>query len=196
MISYLIKFIAFIVMIIISPIIIFAMAIIFIEDGSPILFVQRRIGKNEKQFNIFKLRTMNKDTPNKGTHEISQNNYLRSGSILRKTKIDELPQVLNYLKGDINLIGPRPGLPSQHDLTAYRKLNNVFKIKPGITGLAQVLGYDMSNPKLLSEIDDLYIKKKSITLDINIFFATFIHINRVRIKNKFKNELKEIHDDI
>ena len=196
MISYLMGFFAFIGLILISPLIIFAMAIIFIEDGSPVLFVQRRIGKNEKPFNIIKLRTMNKNTPNKATHEISQNNYLRSGSILRKTKIDELPQVLNYLKGDINLIGPRPGLPSQNDLITYRKLNNVFKIKPGITGLAQVLGYDMSNPELLSRIDGLYINKKSITLDINIFIATFFHVYRVKIKNKFKKELKEIHNDI
>ena len=196
MINNLIKLIAFTGVIIISPIIIFAMVIIFIEDGWPIFFVQKRIGKNEKQFNIIKLRTMNKDTPNKGTHEISKKNYLRSGSILRKTKIDELPQILNYLRGDINLIGPRPGLPSQNELTAYRKLKNVFKIKPGITGLAQVLGYDMSNPKLLSKIDDLYINNKSIALDINIFIATFFHIFRARIRNKLKNQLNEIHNDI
>ena len=85
-----------------------------------------------------------------GTHDVGKDNFLKCGFFLRNLKIDELPQILNYLFGDINLIGPRPSLPSQKELESHRLANNIFNIKPGITGLSQVLGYDMSNPKRLS----------------------------------------------
>tara|TARA_B100000780_G_C20994615_1_gene397823 strand:- start:473 stop:892 length:420 start_codon:yes stop_codon:yes gene_type:complete len=117
---------------------------------------------------------MHNETPNLGTHEVSTDNYLKTGSFLRKLKIDELPQILNYLKGDLNLIGPRPGLPSQSKLKEIRLAKDIFDVKPGITGLSQVLGYDMEDPLTLSKVDNIYIKKRNIRIDLLIFLATFI----------------------
>ena len=166
------------------PVILLSALLIFIEDGFPIIFIQDRIGKDEKIFKIFKLRTMKKNTPIKATHDVSKENYLFFGSYLRKFKIDELPQLINYFKNDIYLIGPRPCLPSQINLIQERRLNQITSLKPGITGLSQVMGYDMSNPVILSKVDGLYIVNKSIKLDVYIFLATFIKF--------FKNKLRKI----
>ena len=152
MMKYLIKIFIFIGFIFVIPIILFSLVLVFFEDGSPLIFTQKRLGKNKKIFKIYKFRTMKKNTPSKGTHEVEKDNYLFVGSILRKTKIDELPQLLNFFRGDINLIGPRPGLDNQHELKKLRDEYNVYTVKPGITGLSQVLGYDMSNPKYLQKL--------------------------------------------
>ena len=138
---------------------------------------------------------MYKDAPNLGTHEVSNLHYLKIGSILRKLKIDELPQVVNYLKGDINLIGPRPGLPNQYELTKYRDENNIFAIVPGISGLSQILGFDMSNPRLLAKVDLLYIRDKSIKLDLLIFVATFFKPFRKKLLGKYQNEIVKFNED-
>ena len=130
--------------------------------------------------------------PNLGTHEVSSSNYLKVGSILRKLKIDELPQVINFIKGDINLIGPRPGLPSQSDLKKFRLANDIFNTTPGITGLAQVLGYDMSHPEKLAKIDCLYISNKNLKLDLIIFFATFFKSFKKELSVMFLEEIKRI----
>ena len=138
---------------------------------------------------------MYKDTPSLGTHEVSEMHYLKVGSVLRILKIDELPQVINYLKGDINLIGPRPGLPNQSDLTRHREDNDIFSITPGITGLAQVLGYDMSNPSLLAKVDRMYIQNQSIKLDLLIFIATFFHPFRKELSKKFENKIMKFKEE-
>lgn len=197
MINILIKLIAAASLLIISPIILLSMILIYLEDGYPVNFIQERLGKNQKYFFIYKLRTMKKNTPNRGTHEVNLNNYLNIGIILRKFKIDELPQVLNYIKGDLNLVGPRPGLPSQKELTKSRMARNIFDIKPGITGLSQVLGYDMSNPELLSKVDLLYINNQTTGLKIDILIATFFRKYTKRIEKKFIEDLKIIkgYDD-
>ena len=135
---------------------------------------------------------MHRETPSLGTHEIKKDQYLKSGTILRKFKIDELPQVLNFIIGDINLIGPRPGLENQKELLNFRRSKNIYEIKPGITGLGQVLGYDMSDPKLLSEVDSLYMEEKSILLDLQIFFATFFKMFKINLKNKFESDITVI----
>ena len=177
------------------PIILICIFFILIEDGLPAIFVQERLGKNLKKFNIYKLRTMYRSAPNLGTHEVSSSNYLKVGSILRKLKIDELPQVINFIKGDLNLIGPRPGLPSQAELKKFRLANEVFDITPGITGLAQVLGYNMSNPEKLAKIDKLYIDNKNFKLDLMIFFATFFKSLRKGLSIMFLEEINEIESE-
>ena len=187
--NFILKILAAIGLVIISPLIIVSAFFIFFEDGMPIFFIQERIGKNEKIFKLFKIRTMLISTPSKGTHQINDNQLLKSGRMFRKLKIDELPQILNFVFGDLNLVGPRPGLPIQKELFNYRKSKNVFLIKPGITGLGQVLGYDMSNPKLLAEIDNLYMINRSFVLDLNIFFATFFNFFKVKLKKKFNAEI-------
>jgi lipopolysaccharide/colanic/teichoic acid biosynthesis glycosyltransferase len=192
MINLILKIFAGLGLIALSPIILICIFIIIIEDGLPAIFVQERLGKNLKNFNIYKIRTMHLNTPNLGTHEVSSSSYLKIGFILRKLKIDELPQVINFLKGELNLVGPRPGLPSQEELKKFRLNSRVFDINPGITGLAQVLGYDMSNPEKLAKIDSLYIEKKSIKLDLIIFFATFIKSYRKKLLTTFAEEIKVI----
>ena len=183
------RILAFVGFVILSPIITISCLLILLEDGFPLLFIQKRIGKYEEVFKIFKIRTMHTSTPSLGTHEISSKHYLKIGNILRNLKIDELPQIINFVVGDINLVGPRPGLENQIELLHHRRLNKVFTVKPGITGLSQVLGYDMSNPELLSKIDNLYIEKQSAFLDIEIFFATFFRRIRNNLKNKFEKDI-------
>ena len=160
-------------LLLIAPVLFFAAIAIFIEDGMPIFFIQERIGKNKLIFKIFKLRTLKLEAPNIGTHELDQKYKLKSGKLIRKIKLDEFPQLINVLKGEINLVGPRPGLVSQINLMESREAKRIFDVKPGITGLSQVLGYDMSNPKKLAEIDKIYIEKKSVLIDFLILLGTF-----------------------
>ena len=192
MINLILKVLASAGLLFVLPIILICIFFILIEDGLPAIFVQERLGKNLKKFNIYKLRTMYRSAPNLGTHEVSSSNYLKVGSILRKLKIDELPQVINFIKGDINLIGPRPGLPSQSDLKKFRLANDIFNTTPGITGLAQVLGYDMSHPEKLAKIDCLYISNKNLKLDLIIFFATFFKSFKKELSVMFLEEIKRI----
>jgi len=174
----------------VSPIILISIFIILCEDGLPVVFIQRRYGKKMKVFNLIKIRTMYKTAPNLGTHEVENSYYLKFGSILRKFKIDELPQLLNVVKGDLDLIGPRPGLPNQLELRKAREEYNIFSVNPGITGLSQVLGFDMSNPKILAKLDSIYISNKNFKLDILIFLATFSSIFRKKLEKQFNDEIK------
>ena len=142
MLNALLKILTLIGLIILMPIIAISAFLILLEDGRPVFFIQKRIGKDLKIFNIYKLRTMYKTTPSLGTHEVDKSNYLKIGSFLRLTKVDELPQLINFIKGELLLIGPRPGLDTQLKLKEERLKRNVFSFIPGISGLGQVLGYE------------------------------------------------------
>lgn len=190
--NVILKTLAFVGLTLLLPIIFITMIVVIIEDGFPVLFVQKRLGKNKKIITIYKIRTMKNTTPNLGTHEINNSYILKSSKFIRNLKIDELPQIVNYLIGDLNLIGPRPGLPNQYDLIKFRDKEKIFDITPGITGLSQVLGYDMSNPELLAKIDKLYIENKSLKLDLMIFLSTFFPFLRKNIKIFFSQELKKL----
>lgn len=192
--NMLLRLLAFIGILALSPLIIVASIFIFFEDGLPVFFNQKRIGKNEKIFTLLKIRTMHKDTPNLGTHEININSYLKIGKILRDFKIDELPQIINFIIGDLNLVGPRPGLPNQIKLLNFRRKHNVYDVKPGITGLGQILNFDMSNPEMLAKIDNLYIENKGNFLDFKIFIATFLKNFRSSIYEDFKHEIEIIQE--
>ncbi len=174
--------ICLIALLVLFPIIVICGLLVIIEDGLPVIFKQARLGKDKKEFMIYKLRTMKKNVPSLGTHEIDSTLYLRVGSLLRISKLDELPQLFNVISGDLNLVGPRPGLPNQTDLKESRANKNIFLIKPGITGLGQVTGYNMSNPPLLSEVDKVYMDSKSMLLDIKILIATFTPLFRKQLK--------------
>ena len=141
---------------ILSPLIIFIYILCFIESGKPI-FVQERVGKNLKPFHLYKFRTMLVNTPSLSSHLINRNSVTKIGKFIRLLKIDELPQLLNVIKGEMSLIGPRPCLYNQEKLIKERKKNNVFSVKPGITGLAQIKGIDMSMPQYLAKIDAFMI---------------------------------------
>ena len=131
------------------------------DTGSPI-FRQVRIGHHQKPFTLVKFRTMTVDTASVATHLASSASITRFGHFLRKTKLDELPQLWNVLKGEMSLVGPRPGLFNQEELTEERAKRGVFDVRPGITGLAQVNEIDMSTPALLAETDQRMIQ--SLTL--------------------------------
>lgn len=134
------------------PFLVVIYAIGLFDSGSP-LFFQERIGRNKKKFILIKYRTMSIDTASVASHLASSSSITTFGHFLRKTKIDELPQLWNVLKGEMSLVGPRPGLFNQQELIDERDALGVFTVLPGITGLAQVSGVDMSTPKLLAQTD-------------------------------------------
>jgi len=140
------------------PFLILLFLIGLFDTGSPV-FRQERIGRFERSFTLVKFRTMQKDTPSVASHLSDSLKITKFGSFLRKTKLDELPQLWNVLKGDMSLVGPRPGLLNQKELRRARKVRGVFNARPGITGLAQVSGIDMSTPELLAEIDAEMLKR-------------------------------------
>ncbi len=131
------------------------------DTGSP-LFRQERVGRHQKPFVLVKFRTMKIDTASVASHLASSASITRMGAFLRKTKLDELPQLWNVLKGEMSLVGPRPGLFNQQELTTERAQRGVFDVRPGITGLAQVSDIDMSTPKLLAETDQRMIRELTL----------------------------------
>ena len=163
---------------VILPFLVIASILICLEDGFPVFFKQKRIGLHKKIFTIYKIRTLKRNSPQVGTHEIEDHYKLTVGRIVRTLKLDEFPQLFNVIRGDLNLIGPRPGLESQLALEEARMVQGVFETKPGITGLAQVLGYDMSTPEMLAKVDKLYVNHKSMKLNTIIFLGTFFKYPR------------------
>ncbi|OYQ77606.1 lipid carrier--UDP-N-acetylgalactosaminyltransferase [Wohlfahrtiimonas chitiniclastica] len=131
------------------------------DSGSP-LFLQKRVGKHKKPFTLVKFRTMQKDTASVASHLASTTSITKMGHFLRKTKLDELPQLWNVLWGSMSLVGPRPNLYNQIELIEARDRLNVYNVRPGITGLAQINEIDMSTPELLAETDAQMIKTMSL----------------------------------
>lgn len=143
------------------PILLIVVIIGLFDTGSPV-FIQTRVGKNKQPFKLIKFRTMSVDTKSVASHLASNASITKLGAFLRKTKIDELPQLINVLKGEMSLVGPRPNLFNQEELIAERDKLGVYDILPGVTGLAQVQNIDMSTPQLLAETDKRMID--SLTL--------------------------------
>lgn len=141
------------------------------DTGSPI-FRQVRVGRHQKPFTLVKFRTMKVDTVSVATHLASSASITRFGHFLRKTKLDELPQLWNVLKGEMSLVGPRPGLFNQEELTEERAKRGVFDVRPGITGLAQVNEIDMSTPALLAETDQKMIQSLTVVDYFKYIFMT------------------------
>jgi O-antigen biosynthesis protein WbqP len=144
-----------------------------LDTGSPI-FQQQRVGRWRKSFTLVKFRTMRKDTASVATHLADASAVTPFGAFLRRTKLDELPQLWNVLKGEMSLVGPRPCLPSQHDLIDARELLGVFDVRPGITGLAQVSGIDMSTPQLLAETDARMLASLNLASYFGYVFSTIV----------------------
>lgn len=141
------------------------------DTGSPV-FRQMRVGRHQKPFTLVKFRTMKVDTASVATHLASSASITRFGHFLRKTKLDELPQLWNVLKGEMSLVGPRPGLFNQEELTEERAKRGVFDVRPGITGLAQVNEIDMSTPALLAETDQKMIQSLTVMDYFKYIFMT------------------------
>lgn len=146
---------------------------IAIESKASPLFFQLRLGRHERPFYLVKVRTMRQSTPNMASHEIDSLHILTTGRLLRRLKIDELPQIWNVLSGTMSFVGPRPGLPNQLELLEARKECGVFALLPGITGIAQINGVDMSTPEKLARMDALYAGEWSLFRDLNILWVTF-----------------------
>lgn len=172
------RLIALVVLIILSPIFLAAALIIYIEDGSPVLFKQKRVGENYTFFYIYKFRSMKKNTPNLATHLLTnpEQYLLNIGGILRKLSLDELPNLINIIKGEMVFVGPRPALYNQDDLMALRVVAGVDKLKPGITGWAQINGRDEISIEAKVSLEKEYLERKSVWFDLVIVVKTFTNV--------------------
>ena len=156
-----------------SPLLVLFILIGLFDTGSPI-FHQQRLGRNQKPFTLIKLRTMRVGTASVASHLASADSITSFGHFLRRTKLDELPQLWNVLKGEMSLVGPRPGLFNQEELTEARQRHGVFAVRPGITGLSQINEIDMSTPELLAQTDAEMIRTTSIINYFKYIFLTVI----------------------
>ena len=153
------------------PLLLIITVIGYFDTGSPI-FLQTRVGRNKKPFTLIKFRTMAVETASVATHEVDRTSITKLGKFLRGTKLDELPQLINVLKGEMSLVGPRPGLFSQAELLEQREKHGVYSVRPGITGLAQISEVDMSTPAQLAELDAKMIRTLTIADYFKYILAT------------------------
>jgi O-antigen biosynthesis protein WbqP len=151
---------------------------ILIEDGFPAFFTQKRVGINYSFFNIYKFRSMKKNTPNVATHLLTNPDQylLKIGKLIRKTSLDELPNLINIIKGEMVFVGPRPALYNQQYLMEFRVATGVSKLKPGITGWAQINGRDEISIAEKVKLEQEYLNKKSFLFDIEILIKTFTNV--------------------
>ena len=174
------RLIALILIIILSPVFFLVALAILIEDGFPVFFRQKRVGANYTFFMIYKFRTMKKNTPNVATHLLKnpKQYLLKSGGLLRKLSIDELPNLINIVKEEMVFVGPRPALYNQDDLMALRITAGVKKLKPGITGWAQINGRDEISIEEKVAYEKEYLQRKSVWFDLKIVVLTFTSVLR------------------
>jgi lipopolysaccharide/colanic/teichoic acid biosynthesis glycosyltransferase len=166
------------------PLILAIFVIGYLANRSP-LFFQQRVGKSLLPFTLVKFRTMSPGTQSVGTHLVDSTSVTKLGHFLRKTKLDELPQLFNVLLGNMSLVGPRPCLPNQLELIAERDKRGVYTVRPGITGLAQIYDVDMSTPKKLARYDSVMIKNLNLRLYLRLLVATVLgRGSGDRIRNK------------
>ena len=169
---------ALVILIVLSPIFLFVAFAILIEDGYPFFFNQKRVGINYSFFKIYKFRSMKKNTPNVATHLLTNPDQylLKIGKFIRKTSLDELPNLINIVKGEMVFVGPRPALFNQDDLMEFRVATGVSKLNPGITGWAQINGRDELSIAKKVQLEKEYLNKKSFLFDIEILIKTFTNV--------------------
>ncbi|WP_447405948.1 sugar transferase [Clostridium perfringens] len=167
-----------IAIIVFSPIILIISLLVKLTSKGPVFFKQRRIGKNNEEFNILKFRSMRIDTPNVATHLLKDPSVFITplGKFLRKTSLDELPQLINILKGEMSIVGPRPALYNQYDLRDMRTEVGVHKLVPGLTGWAQINGRDEIPLEEKVALDKEYMNIQNFWLDIKIIFMTVFKV--------------------
>jgi len=172
------RLIALFLLVLLSPIFLVVALFIIIEDGFPVFFLQKRVGVNYSFFMIYKFRSMKKNTPNVATHLlVNPSQYLlKTGSFLRKTSLDELPNLINILKGEMVFVGPRPALYNQDDLMELRINAGVDTLKPGITGWAQINGRDEISLIQKVKLEKEYLEKKNFLFDCKIVISTFTNV--------------------
>ena len=160
-------------LILLSPVLVILYVLGLFDTGSP-LFFQQRVGKQQKVFTLIKFRTMPVDTQSVATHLVGAHSVTKFGHFLRRTKLDELPQLVNVIKGDMSLVGPRPCLSNQEDVIRERVKRSVFDVRPGITGLAQIREVDMSTPVELAELDSEMMSTMSVTRYFTYIIKTIL----------------------
>ncbi|MBO5283047.1 MAG: sugar transferase [Lachnospiraceae bacterium] len=168
-------------LIVLSPVFLLLIAAIKLDSPGPVLFRQKRVGIHKTHFFILKFRTMRTDTPkDTPTHllENPQQYITRVGRFLRRTSLDELPQILNIIKGDMAIVGPRPALWNQYDLIAERDRYGANDIRPGLTGWAQINGRDELEIPVKARFDGEYVEKLGLKMDLRCFFGTFLSVFR------------------
>lgn len=168
------------VLIILLPLMIIVSIMIKVTSKGPVIFIQKRVGQNNRIFNMYKFRTMKINTPNIATHLLkdSETYVTGVGKILRKTSIDELPQLINIIKGDMSVVGPRPALYNQDDLIKYRTDYGISRLIPGLTGWAQINGRDELSIEEKVTLEKEYLEKLSVLLDFKIIFLSIIKVIR------------------
>lgn len=156
------------------PLMVIIGMVIFFDDGFPVVFKQNRVGKDGKLFKVKKFRTMKNGTPNRATEHLENSHHyiLRSGRFIRRTSIDELLQLFNILEGTMSFVGPRPLIPEEIGIHELRTQLGVYKVRPGMTGLAQVNGRDMISHEEKVKFDKEYVEKCCVLYDIKIIFQT------------------------
>lgn len=169
-------FFIFISLVLLSPLLVLVSVLIKIFDPGPIIFKQKRIGFKGELFDFYKFRSMPVNTKDLPSHKIGSLKLTSIGKLIRRTSIDELPQLFNILKGDMSLVGPRPAIPNQKDLISLRSKNNVFSVLPGLTGLAQISSYDGMTNKSKVLFDAKYCSKISLLNDLKIILKTFTYL--------------------
>ncbi|PKP11201.1 MAG: lipid carrier--UDP-N-acetylgalactosaminyltransferase [Bacteroidetes bacterium HGW-Bacteroidetes-3] len=172
------RILSVIMLLLLSPIFLMVGTFIFFEDGFPVFFKQNRVGINYSFFNIYKFRSMKNNTPNVATHLLKnpEQYVLKIGALLRKLSLDELPNLINIVKGEMVFVGPRPALYNQDDLMALRVAAGVDKLKPGITGWAQINGRDELSLEDKVAYEKEYLERKSFLFDLKIIVLTFTRV--------------------
>ena len=172
------RLLALILLFIFSPLFLIVALAIYIEDGLPVFFTQKRVGINYTFFRIYKFRSMKMNTPNVATHLLSNPSQylLKIGGLLRKLSLDELPNLINIIKGEMVFVGPRPALYNQDELMTLRVATGVDKLKPGITGWAQINGRDDISIEKKVQLEQEYMYKRSTLFDIEIIIKTFTNV--------------------
>lgn len=163
---------------VLSPIFLIVGLFVILQDGGPAIFKQKRVGQDGREFLFFKFRSMPVNTPNVQSHETSKLKITPFGQFIRRTNIDELPQFFNILIGDMSLIGPRPPIPSQTELVEMRRANGALRLRPGLTGWAQVNSYDYMPEQEKARLDGEYTRNLSLGLDVRIVLRTFVYLTK------------------
>ena len=171
---------ALVLMLILAPLLLLVVLTVRLTSVGPVLFRTRRVGKNSRLFTMYKFRTMRVDTPQVATHLLKKPDQFLTpvGGFLRRTSLDELPQLINVLRGDMSLVGPRPALFNQDDLIALRTARGVNMLTPGITGWAQVNGRDSLPITEKVKLDEWYLKNRSFWLDLKVVGMTTVKVLR------------------
>lgn len=169
-------FCSLVLLIVLSPILAIIALVILIDDGPPVIFRQSRVGKDERIFKIYKFRTMKNGTRNAATHDLveSEDAVTRSGKGLRKLSLDELPQLVNIVKGDMSFVGPRPLIPEEKAIRELRRARGVYSVRPGVTGWSQVNGRDLVDDETKAKMDQEYVQRHSLLFDLKILLKTVV----------------------